>query len=83
MVGPSHTLYEEGIFLFDLQLSPNFPSEPPRTHFVSYAMELNPLTSWDGNFCVSSLEWNFALVEEKPASYIANFVAQVQGNFSL
>jgi hypothetical protein len=50
MVGPSETPYEDGIFMFDLQLKSKFPEEPPRVHHVSYSYELNPYIAWVRNY---------------------------------
>jgi ubiquitin-protein ligase len=83
MVGPSQTPYEEGVFLFDMQLTSKFPLEPPRIHFVSYTPELSPVMSWDGNFCVSALEWDFKKLEMIPNSYLMNLLIQIQGSESI
>jgi len=64
MVGPADTPYEDGLFLFELQLPPNFPNAAPKVHAIAYSPELNPLMSWDGNFCVSALKWDTMPKEE-------------------
>lgn len=41
--GPAKTPYEDGLFLFDIQLSPDYPRSPPLVHYISYNSErLNP-----------------------------------------
>lgn len=54
--GPEKTPYEDGLFLFDFQLSPNYPNEPPLCHYISYCSDrLNPNLYEDGKVCVSLL----------------------------
>jgi len=77
MLVPTGTPFEDGIFMFDLQLTSNFPLKPPMIHYVSYTYEISPMLSWDGNFCVGSLDWNF---KEEPISYVVNCVSQMQCN---
>lgn len=41
--GPAKTPYEDGLFLFDIQLSGDYPRSPPLVHYISYSSErLNP-----------------------------------------
>ena len=44
VAGPANTPYHGGLFVFDLQLPPNFPDVPPRCHFHSLGAphRLNP-----------------------------------------
>lgn len=54
--GPEKTPYEDGLFVFDFQLSPNYPNEPPLCHYISYCSDrLNPNLYEDGKVCVSLL----------------------------
>ncbi|KAF2904790.1 hypothetical protein ILUMI_01386 [Ignelater luminosus] len=54
--GPSKTPYEDGLFLFDLQLSQDYPRSPPLCHYVSYSSErLNPNLYVEGKVCISLL----------------------------
>ena len=56
IVGPAKTPYEDGIFLFEAQLPPDYPKSPPVFHYVSYCSErLNPNLYEDGKVCVSLL----------------------------
>ena len=58
--GPANTPYENGLFLFDFQLGPQYPEAPPLAHYVSYCADrLNPNLYEDGKVCVSLLgTWN-------------------------
>lgn len=54
--GPEKTPYEDGIFLFDLQLGSEYPKSPPLCHYISYCSDrLNPNLYEDGKVCVSLL----------------------------
>lgn len=54
--GPADTPYEDGLFLFDVQLGALYPSMPPLFHYVSYCSDrLNPNLYEDGKVCVSLL----------------------------
>ncbi|XP_050394975.2 (E3-independent) E2 ubiquitin-conjugating enzyme UBE2O [Patella vulgata] len=56
VVGPSNTPYEDGLFVFDLQLSSDYPVSPPSFHYISYCTErLNPNLYEDGKVCISLL----------------------------
>lgn len=54
--GPEKTPYEDGLFLFDFQLSADYPTAPPLCHYISYCSDrLNPNLYEDGKVCVSLL----------------------------
>lgn len=54
--GPHGTPYEDGLFLFDLRLPPDYPQSPPLCHYHSFCRErLNPNLYVDGKVCVSLL----------------------------
>ena len=56
MRGPEKTPYEDGLFLFDFQLSADYPTAPPLCHYISYCNDrLNPNLYEDGKVCVSLL----------------------------
>ena len=56
IVGPAKTPYEDGLFIFDVQLPNDYPLSPPRFHYVSYCTDrLNPNLYEDGKVCVSLL----------------------------
>ena len=42
VIGPHGTPYQDGGFLFDLQLGEDFPTSPPSVHYDSYNRRLNP-----------------------------------------
>ncbi|XP_012284283.1 (E3-independent) E2 ubiquitin-conjugating enzyme UBE2O [Orussus abietinus] len=54
--GPEKTPYEDGLFLFDFQLSADYPAAPPLCHYICYCSDrLNPNLYEDGKVCVSLL----------------------------
>lgn len=54
--GPNKTPYEDGLFHFDVQLSPDYPRSPPYVQYISYSTErLNPNLYVDGKVCISLL----------------------------
>ena len=54
--GPKNTPYEDGLFFFDVRLPKDYPTSPPRLHYISYCAErLNPNLYEDGKVCVSLL----------------------------
>lgn len=54
--GPEKTPYEDGLFLFDFQLSADYPVAPPLCHYISYCSDrLNPNLYEDGKVCISLL----------------------------
>lgn len=59
VVGPPGTPYADLPFFFDLALSPQYPAEPPRVHylsqFASSSERLNPNLYCDGKVCLSLL----------------------------
>lgn len=56
IVGPENTPYEDGLFLFDMQLPEDYPNSPPKVHYHSYCSDrLNPNLYEDGKVCVSLL----------------------------
>ena len=54
--GPADTPYENGVFMFDVQLPSNYPKSPPVVRYLSQCTErLNPNLYEDGTVCVSLL----------------------------
>lgn len=54
--GPENTPYEDGLFVFDVQLPANYPAVPPSVHYISYCRDrLNPNLYENGKVCVSLL----------------------------
>ena len=45
----------DGLFFFDVQLSPGYPKLPPCFHYHSYSRRLNPNLYEEGKVCVSLL----------------------------
>lgn len=55
IAGPAKTPYEDGLFLFDVQLGGEYPRAPPLCHYISYCSDrLNPNLYEDGKvgFCL-------------------------------
>ncbi|GBP38403.1 hypothetical protein EVAR_28200_1 [Eumeta japonica] len=56
IAGPKKTPYEDGLFVFDVQLGGEYPRAPPLCHYHSYCTDrLNPNLYEDGKVCVSLL----------------------------
>ncbi|XP_051987103.1 (E3-independent) E2 ubiquitin-conjugating enzyme-like isoform X1 [Xyrauchen texanus] len=54
--GPNRTPYEDGLFLFDIQLPNIYPAVPPLFHYLSQCSgRLNPNLYDNGKVCVSLL----------------------------
>ncbi|XP_068607121.1 (E3-independent) E2 ubiquitin-conjugating enzyme UBE2O [Brachionichthys hirsutus] len=54
--GPTRTPYEDGLFLFDIQLPNIYPAVPPLFHYLSQCSgRLNPNLYDNGKVCVSLL----------------------------
>lgn len=65
IVGPVETPYEDGLYFFDIALPPDYPSTPPKVHFMSHGRRLNPNLYEDGKVCLSILgTWDGDGVEE-------------------
>lgn len=80
--GPKNTPYEDGLFFFDFQLGPTYPSVPPTCHYTSYcADKLNPNLYEDGKVCVSLLgTWNGKGTETwTPNSNLLQLLVSIQG----
>lgn len=49
IAGPKKTPYEDGLFVFDVQLGGEYPRAPPLCHYHSYCTDrLNPNLYEDG-----------------------------------
>lgn len=80
--GPAKTPYEDGLFLFDIQLSQNYPRSPPLVHYISYSSErLNPNLYVEGKVCVSLLgTWMGRGTEVwGPNSTLLQLIVSIQG----
>lgn len=58
--GPTNTPYDQGLYIFDMTLSDNFPSKPPLVHFSNNGgVRFNPNLYNNGKVCLSLLgTWN-------------------------
>nr|CAI5826277.1 unnamed protein product [Callosobruchus analis] len=80
--GPAKTPYEDGLFLFDIQLSPDYPRSPPLVYYISYSSErLNPNLYVEGKVCVSLLgTWMGRGTEVwGPNSTLLQLIVSIQG----
>uniref|UniRef100_A0A8D8MRR4 (E3-independent) E2 ubiquitin-conjugating enzyme n=2 Tax=Culex pipiens TaxID=7175 RepID=A0A8D8MRR4_CULPI len=80
--GPKKTPYEDGLFLFDIQLGQDYPSAPPMCHYISYCSDrLNPNLYEDGKVCVSLLgTWSGRGTEMwGPNSTLLQVIVSIQG----
>ncbi|EKX47375.1 hypothetical protein GUITHDRAFT_69605, partial [Guillardia theta CCMP2712] len=63
--GPTKTPYEDGLYAFDILLSPDYPTVPPSVFFFSFGDRLNPNLYTDGKVCLSLLgTWDGEGVEK-------------------
>lgn len=80
--GPSKTPYEDGLFLFDIQLVADYPHSPPSVHFISFSSErLNPNLYVEGKVCVSLLGTWIGKGSEVwgPSSSLLQLIVSIQG----
>ena len=80
--GPQKTPYEDGVFFFDVQLSPSYPKAPPKFHYHSYADRMNPNLYEGGKVCVSLLgTWPGRSVEnwDPSKSNLLQVLVSIQG----
>ncbi|XP_059621124.1 (E3-independent) E2 ubiquitin-conjugating enzyme [Phlebotomus argentipes] len=80
--GPKNTPYEDGMFLFDIQLSDEYPLMPPLCYYISYCSDrLNPNLYEDGKVCVSLLgTWSGRGSETwGPDSSLLQVIVSIQG----
>ena len=55
ITGPPGTPYQDAVFVFDLQLPPEFPQQPPSVHYLSHGQRINPNLYENGKVCLSLL----------------------------
>lgn len=80
--GPKNTPYEDGMFLFDIQLGKDYPRAPPLCHYISYCSDrLNPNLYEDGKVCVSLLGTWLGRDSEVwgPNSTLLQVIVSIQG----
>ncbi|RWS27952.1 E2/E3 hybrid ubiquitin-protein ligase UBE2O-like protein [Leptotrombidium deliense] len=80
--GAKCTPYEDGLFLFDVQLPSSYPEVPPVVHYLSFCNDrLNPNLYDTGKVCVSLLgTWNGKGTEVwTPTSTLLQVLISIQG----
>ena len=55
IIGAAGTPYHDGLFFFDIALPSNYPTQPPKVHFHSFGLRLNPNLYDMGTVCLSLL----------------------------
>ncbi|KAL2239070.1 putative ubiquitin-conjugating enzyme E2 38 [Sesamum indicum] len=56
IIGPPGTPYHHCLFFFDICFPRNYPSTPPKLHYRSYNLDLNPSLWRDGRVCLTPCE---------------------------
>lgn len=56
IIGQSGSDYHHCLFFFDIFFPRNYPSIPPKLHYRSYGIDLNPNLRPDGRICLTLLE---------------------------
>ncbi|KAI3449378.1 hypothetical protein Pfo_006043 [Paulownia fortunei] len=56
IIGPPGSPYHHCLFFFDIIFPRNYPSTPPKLHYHSYGIDLNPNLRLDGRVCLTLLE---------------------------
>ncbi|XP_053200376.1 (E3-independent) E2 ubiquitin-conjugating enzyme-like [Panonychus citri] len=81
--GPSDTPYEDGLFLFDIQLPCKYPFVPPSVQYKSYCTDrLNPNLYECGKVCISLLgTWTGKGTEvwDSKSSTLLQLLLSIQG----
>ncbi|KAI9081131.1 hypothetical protein K1719_036890 [Acacia pycnantha] len=54
-IGAVGTPYHDALFYFDIALTPNYPNEPPKVHYLSYGHWVNPNLYSNDTICLSLL----------------------------
>ncbi|KAK9089269.1 hypothetical protein Scep_028351 [Stephania cephalantha] len=65
IVGAAGTPYHDGIFFFDLIFPPDYPNVPPKVHYHSGGLRLNPNLYNCGKVCLSLLNTWHGQKDEK------------------
>ncbi|KAK2982816.1 hypothetical protein RJ640_021306 [Escallonia rubra] len=65
IVGAKGTPYSDGLFFFDIFCPGNYPASPPKVHFRSHGLRMNPNLYSNGSVCLSLLNTWSGRGEEK------------------
>ncbi|KQK03455.1 putative ubiquitin-conjugating enzyme E2 38 isoform X2 [Brachypodium distachyon] len=82
IIGPSGTPYHDGLFFFDIRFPPEYPRCPPKVHYHSGGLRLNPNLYESGKVCLSLLNtWWGTGCEKwgKSNSTILQVLVSIQG----
>ncbi|OMO58487.1 Ubiquitin-conjugating enzyme, E2 [Corchorus olitorius] len=82
IVGPQGTPYQNGLFFFDISFPNDYPNTPPRVHYYSFGLRLNPNLYENGYVCLSLINTWEGKESEKwnPAkSTILQVLVSIQG----
>ncbi|XP_057419048.1 putative ubiquitin-conjugating enzyme E2 39 [Lotus japonicus] len=55
IIGAAGTPYHDGLFFFDIAFPSDYPNHPPKVHFISFGLRLNPNLYTSGYVCLSLL----------------------------
>ncbi|XAR56985.1 Ubiquitin--protein ligase [Bertholletia excelsa] len=82
IVGSSGTPYHDGLFFFDIALPSDYPRKPPKVHYHSHGLRLNPNLYASGHVCLSLINtWSGSTVEKwnSSSSTILQVLVSIQG----
>ncbi|XP_015688166.1 putative ubiquitin-conjugating enzyme E2 38 isoform X2 [Oryza brachyantha] len=82
IVGPAGTPYHDGLFFFDVRFPSEYPQCPPKVHYHSGGLRLNPNLYESGKVCLSLLNtWWGTGCEKwgKSKSTILQVLVSIQG----
>ncbi|XP_047060279.1 probable ubiquitin-conjugating enzyme E2 25 isoform X1 [Lolium rigidum] len=82
IVGSAGTPYHDGLFFFDVHFPPEYPRSPPKVHYHSGGLRLNPNLYASGKVCLSLLNtWPGSRSEKwgKSKSTMLQVLVSIQG----
>ncbi|KAK9804890.1 hypothetical protein WJX72_010490 [[Myrmecia] bisecta] len=82
ILGAAGTPYHNNLFCFDLQLPPDYPHSPPKLHYHSWGLRVNPNLYENGKVCLSLLgTWNGRASElwNPASSTLLQVLVSIQG----
>ncbi|KAG4929411.1 hypothetical protein AAZX31_17G033200 [Glycine max] len=65
IVGAAGTPYHDGLFFFDILFPSDYPKHPPKLHFDSFGLQVNPNLHPSGEVCLSLLNTWYGKKREK------------------